>query len=405
MVNMIPDGLYKENLVIHKTFWSEEARWSLFRLRCIRILTDGHGSKRPLRKWIQDELSLSGLNISDFGLSESQIYRFLDPAVNHKSVFSRSPELKTLLLVVMHRRQNQASKETIKKHQDEYREIAKLYELLPPDIHDSAANIFETAAQDSPTAFAALELLLQFLGVEKQLNQKFVDQFFNRNDQDRALAGAAVERHYRYWRYSTSAGVFMNSFVVLHAPNKLLPLMRFSKFHESKSGALISTRGIIVPYAQEAYFLGNYSSGGGIFVFSFPRLLENNTYIQGLTLDYAPKSAALAARSILKKLDRVVHHEQINTGLLTSSDAKQHLNPNDISFLRNEIPFVLERSVFRKGRQRPLSERNIVDYIDTLIQDKEGYTLTYDTPEGEGEPFNPALHDDYTFNSALTLFK
>ena len=224
-----------------------------------------------------------------------------------------------------------------------------------------------------------------------------LDLFLNYLDLDQDASASVAKRFFRgeerrcffdTYRFSATKGRITKSFTMLARLDPVLPMVRFANFLDD-DGHLRVARGICLRFHDEVAFIGNLDSGSSLKVMTFENARTPVDLFRGILVTSDSREGSLASRFIMKRTDST-DHTMANTGGREIECFREELNAEEINLLRNRIDFSLEDELQDKQGGKVSQEQMV--HLAGQIGLKKKKT---------GNPFNPALDKDYTFNSAL----
>lgn len=237
------------------------------------------------------------------------------------------------------------------------------------------------------------DVLLAYLHLGPDASKKCEAAFFNESD--------GKKKHFITYRYSSETNIVQKSFTVIHRPSELVPIVRFANFFEFENRTRKSS-GIALMFGREVFFFGQSDKGQSAKSLVFNNATSAQDRYTGLVMTHEPHGGAVSARFVMQRTD-LDHHKDANTGLFEAGDPAIELDLDSKDRLRNRVQFCLEDELIdAKGREVP--QMHMVVKVDEMISEgtlPNGQRLALQF--AEGGPFNPADHQQYTFNSALKI--
>lgn len=271
------------------------------------------------------------------------------------------------------------------------RDLAELKELFEKFLAEGQYVRTGKAAvpgpsESMPTAPVAsvLALLGRGLAIGSTFGVEADTRFFYDDD--------GQEIHFDIFRFSSKPGFLQRSFTAMHRSTTDLPACRFNNFFRFR-GQDREARGVVLPFRNYSLFLGHSDTGRAPKLMVVPNSPPQDSY-EGLLISDDRDDGLLAARFLMRRSE-FRHSSEVQSGKLSIEDAG--LSKEELDSIRNEVKFGLEEDVYDESEEA-LPDSVMVERVGQLINPPgEPARLKYKN----GDPFNPAAHRHYTFNSAL----
>lgn len=262
---------------------------------------------------------------------------------------------------------------------------------LPPVTADQARENLEASGR----------LLIEVLRKEMDTSPGDFARVVNALFTDAQLAAGEKFATFACYRFHSLPGRIVKSFMVFVAATDRFPAGTFRHFFQGSDPAVEAreTRGVIIPGRSYMYCLGAMRQHEAVKVMLIKRPSGRGApKLRGLTLSMDDEMP-IAARVLLKKTS-ADHHTKAGIGIYDLDDLREELG-EDLDKLRNRVEFELEDSppVLFKGKE--ITQDRMVAEVASHFMSPDGTPLL----TKDGEEFNPAAHDGYTFNSALKVYE
>lgn len=220
------------------------------------------------------------------------------------------------------------------------------------------------------------------------------------------LPAAPRKAYFNTYRFHAAPGQIVKTFTVIESATREIPACLFYNFFvEDDPRFPRQATGIVIPTVKAIYFIGGLLSGTGMKFMAMPRLVQTtgpHEHLRGLMVTFDNNEVIVGARFVMQRTEKTTHSEA-GAGIY-----ELHKLPEVRPFLReirNRIRFDLEDEVFLADEStgdRPIQidENRIVEETRRALEVRGVARLRY----ADGRPFNPATEDDYTYNSALTVW-
>lgn len=261
-------------------------------------------------------------------------------------------------------------------------------ETASPDVHDAPPAIdFPIEIKTSEYAEAAAMLC----GCDAPVTDAQAD---------------ILSAHYSSFRYSTKVGHIVRSAITFRPPTLTDPVCRFTNELAQSNGSRRFVKGIAFIQGGTLYAIGQISGAPGLKFMALPTAGERRPKIMsGLTLSkmHGPiiGRVALCREKDNTTKGRVYTRPELSEPHLTEPHFVQNIRP----LIQNDCAFSIREQVLYAenlgDEPEVINQSDMVTYVNAKL--KGHFFLQFEDAPSTRVPFNPAAHEHYTFNSAVTL--
>lgn len=237
------------------------------------------------------------------------------------------------------------------------------------------------------------DLALAYLHLPSDASAQCERIFFRDTDIRRAF--------FKTYRFTSHEAMVQKSLTVVHRPTAAIQIMRFANYFQYENRPRMSS-GVVLKFGREIVFFGQSDKGESVKTLVFNHASAPQDRYTGLVLTNEPDGSTVAARFVMQRTD-VEHHSGAGTGCYPLHHEAIELNEVGKQRLRNRIPFTLEQDLI-DGDGGIVSQKTMVVKMEEFLSKgrlPDGRSLALKLADGEF--FNPADHEFYTFNSALKI--
>ncbi|HEX4293406.1 MAG TPA: hypothetical protein VHZ29_04670 [Rhizomicrobium sp.] len=272
--------------------------------------------------------------------------------------------------------------------------MAELQEILGEQFPKCDSSKLLLASKVQPKAPPPiLDMLYEYLNVTVAQFREMTKEFFPDISYD-SLPAIQQEKHYNMYRFHSDPGRVVKTFTVIKSPTQSRPFCMFSNFFVNKDiEKPRRSNGIIIPARKYMYFIGGLKSGAGLKIMVTERNEHLDGSYHGLVTTFDETDAIVAARTLIVPT-AAADHKDAKAGIYSMREIDAEIRSR-LDEIRNHIPFELEQTLKWEGKN--IKQEQMVG----LVSEQLGGAVNPKLTGENGDAFNPADEEYYTFNAAL----
>lgn len=274
------------------------------------------------------------------------------------------------------------------------RELGQVFLESVRGARKASSDVYDDDDDDENSTSSRFKIILHLMGLTENSLQAPLEQFFSNEQLDANIA----QSQFICYRFDAFPGQVIKSFMAFVRLGDHSAGLRYAHFLPIEGKATRQTRGTVLAFENTVTLIGSVNLGDGLEGIVFKKDRSAHEIYDGLILTLSLDAEPIVSRMIMVRTDHP-NDSAAGAGVYSVED----LDPEEIEILsraRNRLKFDLEREVKLNGRR--MKQASIVAEVANFFTDAKGDpTLLFE----DDSPFNPADHEDYTFNSALSIAK